>query len=1559
MKKLSKRIISLVLALVMAMPVMLILPTTASAATYDTSSLQNKILEWNFVGSSKPAISSPVPDVNDSYNQSVPATYGNVTLNLHNWSTGDRHFHYDNDNDGIKSTDGIAYINNLKNYLVDGKDIDIRFTMAVNGNQTSNGKGIFSIGSAYVDSGSNSTANDLVYWRNDGDMRYKSTSSNTDIRIGTAESARPNQYTYYDYRIYFDYSVKRIYIYRNNELKGSVQDNAINKNSFGVLVIGAHVSNNFGNNAIKSISVSQPDVKDAGTIETSTVGSGITKQSVSQTTGIVHSGNTSAGAVKENVLYPNAAGAPDSNQYENNLSNDSNTQMKTKVMFPALRMVFLYDGTANNIKIPVIANSVMRGGAGYVLKKYAVNFISVDGSNWALKSDWYKCSGWNNWNQTVSGSVNDFTIVSYQNTHNHTDYNGDNRDGSGGNSENYYSNYVYYNQSISDSTYYKDLTCPTFTIAYDGWANWWSFGQKYGYYNYPSGSSDYPNTIRTGMVPCNGKGTVEIKALNYVPLANVITTINGTDFQNLLTDVNTNGWKYTEDSKKKFYAVISRVKNFNLTAYDYSSNIALAAAADEMKSIVNAFNTYGTPSLNNFTITYVDKNGSSSTATVLAGNTLANKTSGAAVPSLPAAEYVSNNKHNTYSYSSSNVWDNTKTPSGTHIPHSNETYTVNTTLVNCTGAQGTAVAATSEHNGYTPYECSVCHHETSRTYNALNWTAYNNALSDYNTKTTNGVYTTSTVATCVSDASAYIGYNNTSNTGANTPQSTINTATSAINTAVGKLKEKASFDALDTAYTTAQNSFAALNASDYTTSTYALVNTYLSTAGNFPYHSMDAATRANTAAETYQTAINSEKDALAAALTGLELRADFSALDTAKNDAIDELDSLASANTTSSVATARAYLTDASEFPYEYSADRNDTGVSKNSEIATEATKFGNWKTDSPLEAKASFTALDTAKNDAIAELDGLASGYTTSSVATARTYLTSSAQFPYEYSADRADTGVSQNSAISAEATKFGSWKTAVTLDPRADLTKIETAYEEGDALLNSLVGKTAQYDAASVQALIDAVDDANASEYIGATSEEKADFGTVGENSDQDKADDLADDINDAIEGLKIAEIIDEETGEPVDTSVFDELVEVINNLDPDAYEENEGGSLAGAKSTINEVYGAGTKVYEGQNINVITGITSQDDADAAADAIQSALTVCTKKYVITRNSGVSEFGITNGTEEGGKVNYGATLTCRSGDDETAWFIEVQTGSMHKKYTFQSYGKTLKTKVLGTTTVNAIKRDSTNNCRIMITRNYGDDREPIQYATFVPSGTEFELPAAPAIAYTTFNGYSYKNGDAIGTATITVTGDVDIVANYTEAAADCAINATDINSVEHNSTVSYNAKVELDGGDGAYGWVEQVGTTYRPFYKGQKVSFLATESTTLMAVNQAAFESYGTAPIINLRKGGVIVSESKYMFNAQIVPGNADIREYGILVAAPSSKNGATPIIPANSQIVIENSGQHEGYAILRAKSTKLVGANQFTIAVNNLPSGYKYRGYIIYHDGKALKTVYSDIM
>ena len=304
-----------------------------------------------------------------------------------------------------------------------------------------------------------------------------------------------------------------------------------------------------------------------------------------------------------------------------------------------------------------------------------------------------------------------------------------------------------------------------------------------------------------------------------------------------------------------------------------------------------------------------------------------------------------------------------------------------------------------------------------------------------------------------------------------------------------------------------------------------------------------------------------------------------------------------------------------------------------------------------------------------------------------------------------------------------------------------------------------------------------------------------------------------------------------------------------------------------------------------------------------------------------------------------------------------------MHKKTAYAGYGKTYTGKVLGTTTIKAVKKGA-GESRVKIIRKYGDtpvtEKSPIQVVEYVSTGSSYTLPTAPAIALNTFDGYYIGETKYAAGASVTIGADTEVYARYTpNADADCAINAEG-GSETYAQTVKYNDKVSLTGAANTYGWVEKIDAThYRPFYIGKDVSFFATESTELLAVT--SFSGYNfSLPAVNIRKSGVIKNGTRTTINGQLVTNGVNVKEYGILIGAPSSKNGATPVAPTPEQIIIENSGQHTGWAVYRAKSTTLVGANQYTITMNNLPEGYIYRGYMIYEDSKgALHNVYSEAM
>ena len=665
------------------------------------------------------------------------------------------------------------------------------------------------------------------------------------------------------------------------------------------------------------------------------------------------------------------------------------------------------------------------------------------------------------------------------------------------------------------------------------------------------------------------------------------------------------------------------------------------------------------------------------------------------------------------------------------------------------------------------------------------------------------------------------------------------------------------------------------------------------------------------------------------------------------------------------------------------------------------------------LDGRASFAALNTAYETAYAWANDSARAdeYTTSSIAAYKAYLDSTTEFPYEKAASRTNTSVSNQSSINSEAEKYNgaeAYAKANILNPLANLSKFEAAYNNADTFLKNLKGKPAQYTADSMNALIAAMTTANIEESDGGTektvtqiatanAEARADFGQA-EQADADK---LADAINDAMNSLEILADV-----EGADYTTYDEVVNKLNNFDPDAYDNTE--SIASAKSTINEVMESIGKSevthYGTTNINVLTdNATEQAIINALVSTTLTALNVSVKQYSILDESGEkpdeSNFSVSGKTGRydtaTSKSPYGTTIVCDSGNKDTAWYIEITTNSMKKVMSYQGVGSRFQTKVLGATKVKAVKKGA-NQKEVRILRTYNgtstNDKTPVQLVDYVDSGASFTLPENPTMALFAFDGYYVGGVKYNPNNTVTIDSDTVIYARYnSDASAQCAITASDISANPETpvnktpaGSINYNDRITLEGEENTYAWVEATDSTgvhFRPFYIGKDVTFLASESTTLMGVSEAQFEAYKfSMPCVNLRKDGVetqTVTDSssglevtKTIFNAQIVANGYDVKEYGILIGAPSdyklaadgSRVAATNgrVNPTADQVVIENSGQQDGYAVYRAKSTKLVGANQFTIGINKLPDGYIYRGYLIYEDASGkLHNVYTETM
>ncbi len=416
--------------------------------------------------------------------------------------------------------------------------------------------------------------------------------------------------------------------------------------------------------------------------------------------------------------------------------------------------------------------------------------------------------------------------------------------------------------------------------------------------------------------------------------------------------------------------------------------------------------------------------------------------------------------------------------------------------------------------------------------------------------------------------------------------------------------------------------------------------------------------------------------------------------------------------------------------------------------------------------------------------------------------------------------------------------------LDAYADFNALDSAYAEGDALLKNLDGKAAQYNATSVQNLIDRLAEAKADVAV-STAKKK-----LVPASSQSAINTKADNITAAIAGLTPAtSTVSEEN-----FSTYEAAVSAINNVDPDAYEEIKdeaapSGHIASAISTANTLVSDSTKTYENDyTINVIDGTADQERVDLAVNTILDALSYCTKRYAITADSGVAEIGSKNGEYSEGYATYGTSMTFRAASEDTAWYLEVTSNTSHKKPAFYGYGKSITVKVTGALNVTTATKSGEQK-RVKFVRHYSDstnEKAPIQKIDYVSAGS-YTLPSAentPAFACYNFYKY-YINGTPYDAgAEVDISDDTTVIAmyNYDESAT-FAINATALSGGTNISgSYDYNGRIELKGGTNAYGWsVDLGGGNYRPFCVGANTVYFASETLTLVAENEATFKAHG----------------------------------------------------------------------------------------------------------------------
>jgi len=508
--------------------------------------------------------------------------------------------------------------------------------------------------------------------------------------------------------------------------------------------------------------------------------------------------------------------------------------------------------------------------------------------------------------------------------------------------------------------------------------------------------------------------------------------------------------------------------------------------------------------------------------------------------------------------------------------------------------------------------------------------------------------------------------------------------------------------------------------------------------------------------------------------------------------------------------------------------------------------------------------------------------------------------------------------------------------LKEAADFTALDEAYNNADALLTGLNNQDAVYTSTSVNKLISEL--TQAEPYVEFSADQRAD---TPKEINQDNIDKVKKNIADANTAL-------ETTKPTVDLSVYNAMKENVAKVDKDVYNltaddiNKINTTLDSIKTTVLYTNKANEKI----TISVYKDNLDQDGVNNVIAEVMSTMNSKIAVYNLTVNNATSSL-VSNE-----KVPYGTQVTFTAIDNnaDTAWYMSYTSNTTNRSNQYQGTGATYTTNVFGAITIDAHSRtDSTPN-KVTIIRQYTGTSQASATALVDFVGSSYTLPAPTAAAGYTFKDYTVNGESKNAGDTVTITDDTVITANYEYNGTQYTVSIDGA-----SNSYNYNDKIQLKAADGKV-WVQDLGNgKSRLFYNGSSTTLFVTGDMTLTSVDKSALTDSDNASPVYL--SNATVAEGKLVFNGQVaVPEGATVKEFGVLIGR--GKAG----LFSESDVKVENAGDgNSNYKIMRCKSTKTYGSDQFTIRVSGLAekSGVIYKGYIIYQDGDKLITTYTDAM
>ena len=521
------------------------------------------------------------------------------------------------------------------------------------------------------------------------------------------------------------------------------------------------------------------------------------------------------------------------------------------------------------------------------------------------------------------------------------------------------------------------------------------------------------------------------------------------------------------------------------------------------------------------------------------------------------------------------------------------------------------------------------------------------------------------------------------------------------------------------------------------------------------------------------------------------------------------------------------------------------------------------------------------------------------------------------------------------------------------ADFTAFDSAYSNAFDFLCSLATPAPLYFASDVNALITLVNSSEVQKYANQSDEERSGYISGGE--EETEANQLAQSLNAQVASVK-------ECSGTLDVSSYKQIVSVMQNVEQDAYDyapESVVSDLSSKTKLITSSYS-----FNSLTIKAINQNKTQNLVDAVVNSLQSKLTTNIRKYTVeivegsvSNNAGVTflngknEYDSTTGIY---KFTYNTSVFFKA-DSESAWYISIDSPSISRSVQYQASGETFSTNIIGN--IRVYIKNSTNKHKVTLCRKYSDNNNtPIALTTYVSDS--YTLPEASAFPFYSFSDYSVGDNHYQAGETVEISSDTKIYANYVKnETLSCSINVIDGTGI----SATYNQRVSLNGDSNTYAWLvlDKITNLFKPFYIGKDVVFYASEPMTLKKVTQEEFNSSNySLPAINIRQDGAFSKETdgvkKVYFNGQVVNDDVyEIAECGIILGKAKEGGSITA-----EDVILENIDSSEQYSLHRFKSTKSVGANQFSIGVKNLSGDVIYKGYVTYriHTNQFL-TVYTE--